>query len=136
MTHFFPKKGIDNAHNAIKAYISTQSSCIFLILPKHGSDRPYRSKQRMKVSVLDLAICKITLPGSANPVVSKRIKSKLPFFCMSFSIAATPVSLILQHRHPFGSSKKSCASSPGLLSSVETFIALPAGSICWKYLRI
>ena len=56
------------------------------------------------------------LPGSARPVVSSRIWSKAPLRFMSFSIAAIPVSFMLQQRHPFASSRNSsdcCAGSSG-----------------------
>lgn len=43
---------------------------------------------------------------------------------MSFSIAAMPVSLMLQHKHPFGSSKNSSDCSAVGSSGDEILIAL------------
>lgn len=63
-------------------------------------------------------------PGSARPVVSSRIWSKAPFLCISFSIAATPASLIEQHRHPFANSRSSCDFSAVGSSSEEILMVL------------
>jgi hypothetical protein len=52
--------------------------------------------------------------------------SKAPFFCISFSMAATPRSLILQHKHPFASSRNSSDPSAVGSSGEDMFIAFAA----------
>ena len=64
------------------------------------------------------------IPGSARPVVSSSMWSKAPLRCISFSMAATPLSLMLQQRHPFANSRNSSEFSAEGSSGDDTLIAL------------
>jgi hypothetical protein len=57
--------------------------------------------------------------------------SKAPLRCISFSMAATPLSLMLQQRHPFANSRNSSEFSADGSSGDEILIAL-AGRLFQK----
>ena len=67
--------------------------------------------------------CSYNIPGSARPVVSSMIWSKAPLRCINFSMAATPLSLMLQQRQPFASSRNSSEFSADGSSGDDTLIA-------------
>ena len=73
-------------------------------------------------------------PGSASPVVSRRIQSNLPFFCIKVSIALTPLSFTEQHRQPFLNSNLKVVNLNKKLSKAENFQILHSydSLTCWK----
>ena len=102
--YLFGEDGINNTDHAIEIYVLPQSHRVFLILPKHCSDWSYLVFNATTKHVIERTIY---WPGSASPVVSSKMWSKAPLRLMSFSMAATPVSLMLQQRQPFASSRNS-----------------------------
>jgi hypothetical protein len=59
--------------------------------------------------------------------------SKAPLRSISFSMAATPLSLMLQQRHPFANSRNSSVFSADGSSGDEMLIALAGGSFQKKF---
>lgn len=125
-THLLAKNRIDNTNDSIKSNIATKPSCKFFIVPEHRCNRSLRTTTDLGRG--ELYYTYLNLPGSAKPVVSRRIWSKAPLRRISFSMAAAPESLMLQQRHPFANSRISSDCSAVGSSGEETLTVLANNS--------
>ena len=120
LRYLLSKDSINDTYYTVETNIPIKTCSKFFIMPEHGC---YRSLRPFRVNMGPLH-GNHDEPGSAKPVVSSRIWSKAPFRCIRFSMAATPLSLMLQQRQPFANSRNSSELSAVGSSGEDTLIAL------------